>query len=243
MSSRGRVIIVDDEPSVLDAYARSLAAAGFEVAEASAGAEALRRIETDPFDVVLIDVSMPGMDGLTFLRRLRARSLDLPVILLLDTPNDWAAIRSVALGALQYLVKPIDPKALEKTADYAVGLHREQRPGLANVHNRLGERAIGYSFTATEAKNAFSRVLETVILKGMVVITKHDAPKAVLLSVDEFNKLAGAAERKLDALSGEFDALLSRMQTPEARTGMKAAFEASPKQLGRAAVAAARKRG
>jgi hypothetical protein len=65
----------------------------------------------------------------------------------------------------------------------------------------------------------------------------------VLLSVDEFNKLAGAAERKLDALSGEFDALLSRMQTPEARTGMKAAFEASPKQLGRAAVAAARKRG
>jgi len=77
----------------------------------------------------------------------------------------------------------------------------------------------------------------------VVVITKHDAPKAVLVSVDEFNALAGAAESKLDTLSSEFDALLARMQTRKARAGMKAAFDASPKQLGRAAVAAARKRG
>jgi len=64
-----------------------------------------------------------------------------------------------------------------------------------------------------------------------------------LLSVDEFNALAQATEPKLQALTAEFDALLARMQTPKARAGMKAAFEASPKELGRAAVAAARKRG
>jgi len=82
-----------------------------------------------------------------------------------------------------------------------------------------------------------------VIQGGVVVITKHDAPKAVLLSVDEFNALAHAPSHALDSLSGQFDALLARMQTPKARAGMKAAFAASPKQLGRAAVAAARKRG
>ena len=109
--------------------------------------------------------------------------------------------------------------------------------------NRRGETVDTSTVTATDAKKEFARVLEMVIQGGVVVITKHDAPKAVLLSVDEFNALAHAPSLKLDVLSGQFDALLARMQTPKARAGMKAAFAASPKQLGRAAVAAARRRG
>jgi antitoxin Phd len=97
-------------------------------------------------------------------------------------------------------------------------------------------------FTATEAKNEFGRVLEQVLQGGRVVITKHDAPKAVLISVDDFNRLSRTAETVLDTLSVEFDALLARMQTPKSRSAMKAAFAASPKQLGKAAVDAARKR-
>lgn len=99
------------------------------------------------------------------------------------------------------------------------------------------------SITATVAKNEFGRVLETVMHGGVVVITKHDAPKAVLISIDEFNALSRASETQLDTLSHQFDALLDRMQTPKARRGMKAAFDASPAQLGKAAVAAARRRG
>jgi PHD/YefM family antitoxin component YafN of YafNO toxin-antitoxin module len=75
------------------------------------------------------------------------------------------------------------------------------------------------------------------------MITKHDAVKAVLVSVDEFTALTRAREEELDTLTGEFDRLLARMQTPKSRMGMKSAFEASPKQLGEAAVEAARKRG
>jgi antitoxin Phd len=96
--------------------------------------------------------------------------------------------------------------------------------------------------TATDVKNEFGRVLEQVIQGGIVVITKHDEPKAVLLSVREFQALTNAGRIKLDTLSGEFDASLARMQTQAARDGMKAAFDASPKQLGKAAVAAARKK-
>ena len=96
--------------------------------------------------------------------------------------------------------------------------------------------------TATEAKNEFGRVLERVIRGARVVITKHDSPKAVLISIDEFNSLTRAGERKLDKLTSEVDAVLERMQTRRARTGMKAAFEASPERLGKAAASAARKR-
>jgi prevent-host-death family protein len=98
-------------------------------------------------------------------------------------------------------------------------------------------------FTATQAKNEFGRVLEMALHGGGVIITKHDAPKAILISVDEFDKLTHVAERSLDTLSGEFDALFARMQSPKSRAAMKAAFAALPEELGAAAVTAARKRG
>src|SRR5579871_2054778 len=98
-------------------------------------------------------------------------------------------------------------------------------------------------FTATEAKNEFARALEMALQGGTVVITKHDAPKAILISMDEFKKLTHAAEFRLNTLSDEFDAMLDRMQTPKSRAAMRSAFSASPKELGKAAVNAARKRG
>lgn len=97
--------------------------------------------------------------------------------------------------------------------------------------------------TASVAKNEFARVLETAARGGAVVITKHEAPQAVLLSVENFNALAGTAEATLDTLDREFDALLARMQTPAVRRGMKKAFGASGRELGQAALAAARRRG
>lgn len=109
-----------------------------------------------------------------------------------------------------------------------------------NRGSQLGEAA---SVTATDAKNEFGKVLDKAIQGGLVVITKHDTPKAVLMSIDEYNVLARASERKLDTLSEEFDALLDRMQAPGVRAGMQAAFDSSPKQLGKAAVWAARQRG
>jgi len=116
-----------------------------------------------------------------------------------------------------------------------------RQDAVAEFRNRRGEPAL--SFTATDAKKQFGRVLDMVLRGGAVIITKHDAPRAIMLSMDEFNALAKATERTLDTLSADFDAMLARMQTPRARAQMKAAFGASPKELGKAAVAAARKRG
>ena len=97
--------------------------------------------------------------------------------------------------------------------------------------------------TATEAKNEFGRLLDTAMQGTAVVITKHDAPRAVLLSMEAFTALTEAGERQLDRLSEEFDELLANQQAPKAKAGLRAAFAASPSQLGKAALAAARARG
>lgn len=114
----------------------------------------------------------------------------------------------------------------------SVSLHRD--------HRKNREPA---SFTANEVKNEFGRILKKAIQGEAVVIRKHDSPKAVPISVDQFNALKHAPEVKLDTLSGEFDALLARMQDSKACISMNAAFSASPQQLGKAAVLAAPKHG
>src|SRR5512146_1856953 len=77
------------------------------------------------------------------------------------------------------------------------------------------------SFTATEAKNEFGRLLERAISGDAIVITRHDAPKAVLISIDEYNAMKRSSELHLDELTAEFDAMFDRMQTPKARRAME----------------------
>ena len=96
--------------------------------------------------------------------------------------------------------------------------------------------------TATEAQNEFGRVFDSALRDQVVVITKHNAPRVVLLSIDRYNALVAARAAALDTLTSEFDALLERMQSPTARAGMERAFNASPRELGEAAVAEAKPR-
>lgn len=96
--------------------------------------------------------------------------------------------------------------------------------------------------TATEAKNQFGPLLESAMQGQAVLITRHDVPKAVLLSVEEFESLVRGQRPNMESLSAEFDALLAEMQSPASVRAMKAAFEASPAELGRAAVAYAKRR-
>lgn len=95
--------------------------------------------------------------------------------------------------------------------------------------------------TSTEAQNGFGRVLDTVARDGTVLITKHNTTQAVVISPDRYEALTRSQAPTLDDLAAEFDALLARMQTDSARVGMAEAFAASPKELGLAALDAARR--
>ncbi|MDH5669322.1 MAG: type II toxin-antitoxin system prevent-host-death family antitoxin [Nitrospira sp.] len=106
--------------------------------------------------------------------------------------------------------------------------------------NRRGQITPIATVTATKAKNEFGAVLEQTLHIGAVAITRHETPKAVLLSMEEFESLVQGHTNPLDELSQTFDQLLARMQTPQARRGVEAAFSASPEKLGRAAVSEAK---
>ena len=107
--------------------------------------------------------------------------------------------------------------------------------------NRRGELIDIREVPATRFKTEFGAILEDVAEHGAVTITRHDAPKAVLLSYAEFESLVKSRTPSLDSLAAQFDGLLERMQTPKARKGMAAAFNAAPAVLGRAALKLGRK--
>lgn len=108
-----------------------------------------------------------------------------------------------------------------------------------NSHGELVDIPV---VAATRLKNEFGAVLEQAVRCGAVAITRHETPKAVLISYEEFQALIRDRTPSLNDLHAEYDVLLARMQTPAAKQGMEAAFNAAPAELGRAAVKAARKR-
>ena len=117
------------------------------------------------------------------------------------------------------------------------------KPDPRKTRAQRGTSALIASYTASQAKNRFGQLLERATHGEPVAITKHGAHKAYLISAAQYDALRHEPEQKLAALSRDFDRMLTRMQTARFRTGIAAAFHASPEKLGKAAVAAARKRG
>jgi len=113
---------------------------------------------------------------------------------------------------------------------------KRQKPKEVSIGARL-------TVTATEAKNGFGPLLERAIQGSSIVITKHDRPKAVLISVAEFEALVNRREPSLAVLATEFDNMLARMQSISNRRGLEAAFNAAPEEIGKLAVAHAKRRG
>jgi prevent-host-death family protein len=105
--------------------------------------------------------------------------------------------------------------------------------------NRDGELVDVPTVAATRFKNEFGAIFEQATTGGAVAITKHNTPRAVLLSYAEFEALTKASTPSLDELTDQFDDLLGRMQTPASKAAMASAFDATPDRLGRAAVKAA----
>jgi antitoxin Phd len=236
--AQGRVLLVDDEPSSLTSYSQTLIDAGFDVTKAGGSVQALRHLKTISFDVILTDLLTPETNGLALLERVHKMSPDLPVIVMLDKMNNKIVVEVAERGVLQSLVKPISGELLKRTVSRAVRSRRSRQSFLGHRVDPL----VPVTMNATKAKNQMGQMLETVMQGGVVLITKHETPKAAVISIEEYERLSRAAEAKLDALSSEFDALFDRMQTPAARAGMQAAFDASPEQLAQAALEFARKR-
>jgi DNA-binding NtrC family response regulator len=123
MTDRTRILIVDDEEVVRKACLRTLSSERCHVEAAPDGADALRRMRQAPFDVVLLDLRMPGLDGLAVLQAIKREWPATEVIVVTGYPALESAKASVALGAHDYLAKPLGPDDIV-TATNAAVLHK-----------------------------------------------------------------------------------------------------------------------
>jgi len=127
MSQPGHILIIDDEAALRQTLARILQRAGHEVTTAESGEMALSLIANTAFDVIYMDLRMPGMPGLEALKRIQASHPDLPVILFTAQPDVNSAVEALRLGATDYLLKPLRPQVLVERTQAILSQREKER--------------------------------------------------------------------------------------------------------------------
>jgi len=198
---RGRVLVVDDEPDLLDVLGALLTDAGWQVDTAPNGRAALRLVDGHRYEVVLSDIDMPGMNGLELLREIRARDLDVPVLLITGHPRVDTAVEALENGALRYLRKPIRERDLASAVEDAARLHRMarlKREALAAIglEDRLPSDRAGLEARFGQALASLRLVFQPIVraedasVFGYEALVRTDEP-----SIPNPGDLFAAAER------------------------------------------------
>jgi DNA-binding NtrC family response regulator len=134
MNAKTNILVADDDAGVRRAYARSLSGTHCEVREAPDGVQALRAMEQEPFDVVLLDLRMPGLDGMAVLATIKRRWPASEVVVITGYPSLETAKAAMQLGAYDYMPKPVGPDEVIHAAN---GAARQKRWAL---HIEISDR-------------------------------------------------------------------------------------------------------
>ena len=147
-SQRRRLLVVDDEPGIRESL-RVILKQDYDIATASSGQEALAHAASDRPDCVLLDILMPGMDGMATLERLKAEHPGLPVVMVTATTTSKTAVTAIKLGAFDYVEKPFEADELQIILGNAIrtgDLEREVDELRAEVGRRYQlENLVGHS--------------------------------------------------------------------------------------------------
>jgi DNA-binding response OmpR family regulator len=109
-----KILVVEDDPAVRDVVEHALSREGMETATVESGEEALERLRGEPFDLVVLDVMLPGIDGISVCRELRAdgENGDIPVVMLTARDDEINVVVGLEVGADDYVTKPFSPREL-----------------------------------------------------------------------------------------------------------------------------------
>jgi excisionase family DNA binding protein len=121
VAGRPRVLVVDDEATIRDLLSKTLALAEYDVDLAPDGRTALERLRMIPYDLLITDLKMPGVDGLAVIREARRLKADIPVIIITGFSTEASAIEAVNLGVSGYLTKPFRVPRVLAVAAKALG--------------------------------------------------------------------------------------------------------------------------
>ncbi|MFO0725966.1 MAG: EAL domain-containing protein [Myxococcota bacterium] len=168
VEAKGRILLADDEPGLLRSYGRLLTGAGYDVSMVDDGVQGVDLFKRESFDVVVSDVSMPGLDGLELLRVVHEHDSDAQVVLITAGPSLDTAIRAVEYGAVRYLTKPLERDELLSAVSRAVQLRK-----MAEIRRQAAEvlqesQKVVDDRSALEA--AFNRALETLWMATQPIV-------------------------------------------------------------------------
>ncbi|MEW6213847.1 MAG: response regulator [Nitrospirota bacterium] len=123
--SKGKILVIDDEDIVLISCQRALTSEGYDVKMAKSGIDGLKIIENESFNLALVDIKMPDMDGMEVLRQIKRKWPDTEVIIITGYSTLATAISSIKLGAYDYIEKPFTPDGLLLAVKKALGQEEE----------------------------------------------------------------------------------------------------------------------
>jgi two-component system response regulator MprA len=180
------LLVVDDDASIRRMLQRTFAAEGYEVTVAADGGEALAAVERSLPDLVVLDVAMPGVDGLAVIERLRAKRLSVPVLLL--TARDAVPDRVAGLeaGADDYLVKPFAPEELLARVKALLrrGRELEEIVAAGDVSLDVAARRASRNGRELELSGREAELLELLLRNAGLVVTREQALAAVWSDAD-----------------------------------------------------------
>ena len=184
-----RILIVDDEPAVREALQRSLAFEGYDTAVAVDGADALEKATGYGPDLVVLDIQMPRMDGLTAARRMRGAGATTPILMLTARDTVGDRVTGLDAGADDYLVKPFELdelfariRALLRRSSYAataLGAAEDEALTFADLRMDLATREVTRGERAVELTRTEFTLLEMFMAHPRQVLTREQILKAV----------------------------------------------------------------
>jgi DNA-binding NtrC family response regulator len=134
-----KILVVDDERIIIDSCLRILGSGEYQLEAVQDGLEALRKIEENHYDIVILDIMMPKIDGLEVLRRVKEGHPDIDVIMITGLSQIETAVKSMKLGAFDYLPKPFDPDELKLVIQRALERRRLLQENL-NLKTEVGAK-------------------------------------------------------------------------------------------------------
>jgi two-component system, OmpR family, copper resistance phosphate regulon response regulator CusR len=206
-----RVLVVEDQKKHLDSLRRGLEAEGYEVTTASTGEAGLRQATSENVDAIVLDLMLPGRDGLLILRELRARGFTVPVLILTARDSVEDRVRGLDEGASDYLVKPF---AFAEFLARLRAVLRRDPPGRP-VFLRAGDleidllaRRVSRGGETLELTGREFELLEYLLRHKNEVVTRD------MIALDVWKESTGAMTRVIDVYINALRKKIDRRDTP-----------------------------
>ena len=177
---RGKILVVDDEPNMAQLLAEYLTEQGYQVVTAHGGIEALAKIDLEKPQVILLDVRMPGMDGVEVLRLIRSFDTEVGILMISANDDIELAKQTIEMGAFDYTLKPVDFAYLSRAVDTMMAraaarpvpaIASEGAGAAPSAHNLLYDLALGIFRTTRPlppaARESLGRELEQAALVAL----------------------------------------------------------------------------